>query len=334
MNLLMELFRMSYVATFGTTNYDTIEFSEGQEMLFKWHDRNVVQKKYFDNNRVISCEIKDNFMVPTSIGDLPFNYIWDRFDQIGEKTFKVVDYKTNRWGLQPSDLRKKIQARAYGLAAAIQLKAQNIEYDKIWVEFDLLRHTPVGTVFTYQDNVSFWSYLKESVEEIIATKDDEVQEKLNPECLFCVRKAQCTALQKNVLVGGLHSVGTIEDAIDLRSELEWQKKGLESLISDLDKKILTEAKTRDMQEFESDQNRLKITVGYQRRVDAEMVETAIGAHLFAKYGGKSFTMASVDKLLKGKELTDEQKAALRSLIYQQAGEPRVKIEPKNPIDED
>lgn len=335
-DLLHEMFKLSYVATFGTTDYETVEYMDGYSMLQGWHKREIKERDYFrkPGHRVISCEIKTNFMVPTSIGEIPFNYIWDRFDQIGEREFKVVDYKSNRWNIQPEDLRKKIQARAYGMAAAIQLKSQGIEYDVIWVEFDMLRFDRVGISFTREDNKAFWKYLTESAEQIIATPDDEVQEKLNPECLFCVRKADCDALRKNILVGGIHSLATIEDAIDLRAQLEWQKKGLESLIKDIDVKILTEAKERDSQNFESADNRLDITVSGRRKVDAEMVEMCVGSDVFNRYGGKSITLTKVDALLKSNDITPEQKAQLRSLIYTTYGEPSVKVTPKNPIDDD
>lgn len=89
-----------------------------------------------------------------------------------------------------------------------------------------------------------------------------------------------------------------------------------------------------MESFESETNRLKIVVANRRAVDADMVEKAIGPTLFDKYGGKSITLGNVDKMLKGKELTDQQKADLRSLIYYTSGNPAVKIEPKNPIDEE
>lgn len=329
LKMLLDLFKLSYIKTFNTHNIDTIEYMEGYKMMEDWFARTD-----FNGIRVISCEIKDNFPVPTSIGDIPFNYIWDRFDDLGNGEFRVVDYKSNRWGITPADLKKKIQARAYAVAAAIQLKRDGINPKRIWVEFDLLRHGPVGIVFSREENAVTWRYIKDSAQEIINTPDDKVEERLNSECLFCVRKADCDALKKNILVGGIHSVASIEDAIDLRAQLEWQKKGLDSLIQDLDKKILTEARERDLEEYESDLNRLRITVSSQRAVDAEMVEMAIGRNLFEKYGSASITMAAIDKLLKGKELDAQQKSQLRSLIYQKKGEPRVKVEPRNPIEED
>lgn len=334
--LLLDMFKLSYMEVFNTTSTDSVEYMEGYQMLETWFARTDVG----DIRRVVSCEIKTFFEIPTSIGPIPFNYIWDRFDEIKPGVFRVVDYKSNRWNITSADLQKKVQARCYGLAAAIQLKQQGVEYERIWVQFDMLRHSPVGRVFTREDNLATWNFLVETAERLIAMPDVDDQgnrialpERLNDSCNFCVRKAACNALKKNILVGGVHSLPSIEAAIDLRAEVEWQQKGLNALIAELDKKILGEARERDQESFESDRNELEITVGRQRKVDAEMVEMAIGPKLFEKYGSRGITMGTIDKLLKGKELTNKQKADVRSLIYMQTGEPRVKVRPKNPIDE-
>jgi hypothetical protein len=104
-------------------------------------------------------------------------------------------------------------------------------------------------------------------------------------------------------------------------------------VKDLDAMILAQAKAEDQIEYESDMNRMKIGVSSRRQVDAERVEHVIGEALFKKYGGMSFTMGALDKLLKGTELTDEQKVQLKGLVWSKKGEPSVKVEPKNPIDD-
>lgn len=327
---LIDLFKMSYMQTYGTADLDTQEYLEGYEMLCNWHERTQAGGVHdFNEFKVLSCEVKENFPIKTSIGDIPFNYVWDRHDQLGESEYRVVDYKTNRWGIRPDDLKKKIQARAYGLAAQIKYPHAT----RIWVEFDMLRHDgPVGIVFSKGENAATWRFFKELAKRIIDTPDDEVQETLNGECLFCVRKTQCKALLKNIAVGGIHSVSAPE-AVDLRAQLEYQVKAAAAAIKELDTKILTEAKEQDVMEFESDLHTLQIGVSSRRAVDPEMVEMAIGPELFNKYGGRSFTITTVEKLLKGKELSDEQKKSLRGLIYQKKGEPSVKVVAKNPIDD-
>lgn len=331
--LLLDMFKMSYMITFNTSDIATVEFFEGVEMLKAWYQRSLTA--WEGEAHVISVEEKTFFPIKTSIGEIPFNYIWDRFDYMGNDEYKVVDYKTNRWGIRPEDLKKKIQARAYSVAAAIQLAKQGITPKRIWVEFDMLRHDgPVGISFSREENVAALKFFRELAQRIIDTPDSEVRETLNNECLFCVRKQSCKALLKNIAVGGIHSVSSIEEAVDLRAQLELQGKAVNAAVKELDSKIIDEARARDQVEFESDTFSLRIGMSGQRAIDAEMVEKAIGPVLFARYGGKSFTIGNVDKLLKGNELDAQQKASLRSLIYTKKGEPRVKVEAKSVMDED
>jgi RecB family exonuclease len=325
-NQLLEFFRMSYMTTFGTSDFDTEDYADGVEMLKKW-----IKRTDFSTFEVLSCEVKENFPITTSAGPIPFNYIWDRFDRLDEDTIRVVDYKTNRWGLNPLDLKKKIQARAYGVAAQIKFK----DIKRIWVEFDMLRHDgPVGVMFSRNENIAMWTFMKETAERIIATPEGDAPETINAECNFCVRKASCTALQKNILVGGIYSLGAAADMVDVRARLENQRKAITSALTEIDSVILAEAKENDIFAFESDQNLLEIKVSSRRAVDADRLSLIIGDALFNKYGGKSITMANFDKLLKGSELSDEQKAQVRALVFSNKGEPRVTTTTKNPIDED
>lgn len=324
LKLLEDYFKMSYMSTFSTTEINTIEFLEGWEMLKKWYKRTD-----FTKFKVLSCEVKENFPINTSIGPIPFNFIWDRHDQLGENTYRVVDYKTNRWGLNPGDLRDKVQARAYGLAAQIKYP----DAERIWVEFDMLRHDgPVGIVFSRDDNIATWAFMKRQAEAIISAPADP-PETLNTQCLFCVRKTECSALRKNIDVGGVMKTGAdIERLVDVRAELEYQKKAVTAAIADLDKVILGRAKEEDRLDFESTLFTMKVGVSARRAIDAERAEHVLPKEIIDRYFRKSITIAEVTKLLKGNELTEEQKDALGSLIYMHKGEPSVKIESKNPID--
>jgi RecB family exonuclease len=323
--LLLDLYKMGYMTIMGTTDFETEDFYDGEAMLKKWFARTD-----FSSFEVISCEIKENFVVNTSQGPIPFNYIWDRHDRLDETTLRIVDYKSNRWGINADDLRKKVQARCYALAAAIKYKDQN--YEKIWVEFDMLRHDgPVGVLFTREDNAATWSWLKQTAERILAMDENNLEERLNPNCNWCVRKASCGALHKNVAVGGIMAIGSAVEAVDQRAALEYQKKGIQNLIDELDTIILAEAKKKEVFEFESDLNKLSIGVSSRRTADAERVEQVIGERLFLKYGGKSITVTNIEKMCKSPDLTDEQKKQVRSLIYKKTGEPSVKVSAKNPI---
>lgn len=326
---LDQYLKISYIEIFNSSDFTTEEFADAQSMIDTWFGRTDVGEVH----RVVSVEVKEHFFIPTSIGNIQFNFIWDRFDEVRPGVFRVVDYKSNRWGIQPDDLNKKIQARAYALACAIKLKSEGIAYTEIWVQFDMLRHQPVAIRYPREAIEATWTFLCETAQRVVDTDPEDVPERLNDQCLFCVRKAECNELRKNIMVGGIHMLSTTE-AIDLRAQVAWQAKGLEALTKELDRKILAEAKTMELETITTDNAIMRVTVSSRRAVDAEMVKVCIGDNLWQKHGSASITMATIDKLLKGKELTDEQKVQLRGLIYMSKGSPSVKIDPKNPIDED
>lgn len=331
--LLLALFQVAYTETFGSADFDTEDFADGIEMLQKWFMRNHID----DTVEVISCEVKESFMIPTSIGEIPFNYIWDRFDKLEEGIYRVVDYKSVRWAVQPADLKKKIQARCYGLAAQIRYP----QAKEIWVEFDLLRHAgSVGIKFTRADNVATWHFIKAEAQRIVDAPDD-APPTLNGECLFCPVKIDCPAVMKNIGIGGIMDKigkGPTEkdwsEVVDIRAALQWQGAAVSAAINELDGVIMPVARKLDMFEFDSDVNKMSIVTSGRRGVDPDFTRRVIGAELFDRYGGLSFTVAAAEKLLKGNELTDVQKKQLRGLIRTNPGQPRLKIEAKNPIDED
>jgi hypothetical protein len=322
-------YRTSYMDTFNTSDASGEFYDDGWDLVKKWHGR-----QDWEGVTVLSAEVKENFPVKAMFEgsqiEIPFNYIWDRHDQIGPTEYRVVDYKTNRWGIRPDDLKKKIQARCYGLAAQIKYP----EATRIWVQFDMLRHDPVGIVYSRDENIATWRFIRDLTQRILDTPVDAVKETLNPECRFCVRKLKCSALQANIAVGGALGITSAKEAVDIRATLEYQKSAIESAIRDLDEIVLTEARATDVLEFESDMNRLKIGVSGRRGVDAERARMVLGDDLFGKYGSASITLGTVEKLLKGKDLTEDQKKQLRGLIKVQTGEPRVKVEPKNSLEED
>lgn len=326
MSYLHELFRMQYMTVFSTGDTDTEEFNDGADMLFRWYGRTV---PYLETTTVLSAEQKLNFPIKTPIGEKPFNYIYDRLDQIDENVYKIVDYKTNRFGVRPEDLKKRIQVRAYGLAA--QITYPNAE--RIFVELDMLRHDgPVGVVITREDNIATWKFLKEKARQIVNTKVDDAMETLNPECRFCVRKQSCSALRKNINVGGIVGVGTAQDLVDARAALEYQKSAVEASIKELDELIITEAKQTDVLSWESADNVMEIGSSGRRSADTERVQQVLGPELSNKYCRQSITMDTINKLLKGTELTPEQKRDLKSMIFVKRGEARVSVKPRNPID--
>jgi hypothetical protein len=65
---LLMLYRMQFMVIFDTVDPEAHDwYAEGADMLKVWFARTD-----FSNRRVISCEIKTNFEIPTSAGKIPF----------------------------------------------------------------------------------------------------------------------------------------------------------------------------------------------------------------------------------------------------------------------
>jgi len=323
LSYLLELFRLHFSVEFATFDTDSDEYKDGVDMLTRWYGRTN-----FEDRTVLSCEIKTSYPISTTAGDIPFNYIWDRFDQIGDEEYEVIDYKTIRLSFSPHELRNKLQARMYGLMA--QILKPNAR--RIWVTFDLLRHEgPVSIVFTRDDNIATWEYVHDTAERIIATPETDVPEKLNSECRWCVRKVSCSKLQSNIAGGGVFSIDD-DSMIDHRANLEYQRKAIEEALREMDKVILERALREDRVEFESDENRIEVGWSSRRAVDPERVLNVVGPELFQKYDGPLMNYTAFNRLLKDRNVTPSMREQLKGLVYSKRGEPYLKVSSRNPID--
>jgi len=104
-----------YEAAYWKVMADRERYDEGLALCMKW-----VERQDWTGRTVLTTEVKKYFEVPTSIGPIPFNYIMDRMDRMDDGDIEVVDYKTVMAPVQPDDLKKRIQPRAYALAAQIE----------------------------------------------------------------------------------------------------------------------------------------------------------------------------------------------------------------------
>lgn len=330
--LLDMLWRKSYMDTFGTSDLDSEWFRDGAEMIHNWFLRTP---EHFENATVISAEVKETFevMVPDSTGigsvTVPFNYIWDRVDEMPNGVIRVIDYKTQRWAWSPVQLRKKPQCRLYGLAAQIKWPSAQ----EIWVEFDFLRHDPsiAGVRFTKDDNKQTWLDLKKILKRIVDVPDDtpyEDLETINDECRYCVRKATCSTLARNVAVGGTLGL-PLPELIDRRAQADMQIKALKMLVDEADRLIETSARNMDQANLSTDHTELSFGRRTFRTVDADRAKKILGDELWAAYGKETMLMGDVDDLLKKKNptLSADQKRDLKSIIAQNQGEPYVVTKP-------
>lgn len=318
--LLLDLYEVSYMQTFNSADTATAEFEDGLELVKKWYARTELK------DEVISCEVKENFRIKTSVGEIPFNFIWDRADKISDTEYRVVDYKTVRVPVSAEELKSRIQPRAYALAA--QIKWPNAE--RIWVTYDLLRHDPVGIVFTREDNVAFWKYLKRAAERIIATDEENPPQTLNPDCRFCIVKQKCETLQKSIAGGTTFSVNPEEAAVR-KMQVSSQIKALEAFEAELDSILVKEAEARDEISWDTGDVHVDITASRRRTLNSHSAAKVLGPELTAKYG--TFTLGNIDKILKEENLTLEQREALKEAIGVKWGEPSAKVKPLSPIEE-
>lgn len=326
LKLLLDFYQMSFISTFGTADTDTALYKDGVEMLKKWHKRTS-----FEGFEVLSVEQKKSFDVPYMLDGVkhfvPYNYVMDRMDRLPDGSIRVVDYKSIRVPITSDQLRKKVQARSYGLAAQIEYP----DAPRIFVEFDMFRHDPAGVVFTREDNANTWRYLKAEAQRIIDTPNEDAPEKLNMECGYCPRKAHCKTLNANINGQGIQSL-TPDQAVEMKYNLQSKVRGLERLLEEVDDLILMEAVNRDELEWDTPFGHVEIKGSRRRQAQTQAIAEIIGPDLMKQYGG--LTMGNIDSLLKGTELTDEQKASVNACIsWGTVGDPKPKITPASPIEE-
>jgi hypothetical protein len=327
---LREFYETSYMETFRSGDFDAETFKDGWALCLKWFKRTDLSGR-----TVLSVEEKLHFPVKTSIGDIPVTYIRDRFDCLKEPEnergkggiFEVVDYKTIRWAPKISELKGKIQPRIYALATQIEYP----EAEQIWVSFDCLRHDPIGSVmFTREDNIRTYRALQKAAERIIATEEDKVQETLNAECQYCIRKLFCKTLQSNVLAQGFLAL-PVDQAAARLSQVDNQLKALKAVSDQLNNIIATHGKQLDITEWaQPDGSTVKLTVKKYRQVDRVIAMNIVGPAIAQRYG--KLGMAEIDELMKGNELTDEQKKQLKAAIGLDYSDPTVKVIPPAPMD--
>lgn len=322
LDLLLMYYRASYLETFDTVEHDTDEYRDGEELVKKWYDRTDLS-----GVEILSVEQKRRMPVPSSVGDIPLTYIWDRcdfFEEGGKRIIRIVDYKTIRANLSPDGVRELLQARIYDLAARAQFK--DAEIDEFHVVFDLLRHEQVGVIFSRDEAASTWAAVKARLERILAADNDNPPETLNADCAYCVRKNNCKTLQKNMHGEGIFSIQDISEVARLRSQLDYQSKGLTKAIEELDSRLIAHARNEDVLMFNTDDgHKVSINASKRRTVDARAAAKAIGPEKMAEIG--KLNLKDIDKLIESGELTDEQNTLLaRSMSYTVSNE-SVKITP-------
>jgi RecB family exonuclease len=296
------------------------EYIDAKDLCRRWITTKNRQQD-LEAVKILSLESKNNFLLKTSAGDMRVTYIMDRLDQIGEDTYRVVDYKSNRVGLTPGQLRKKLQARLYALM--VQIKYPNAK--EIWVQFEFLRHGQVEVLFTREDNVTMYRELQRRAEDIIGTPENRVKETLNPDCGYCVRKASCKTLLTHVAAGGILGKSP-EELAEIYTALTNAEKARKTLLGEVEDQLLKYCIEEDLVEFEVPAGVIKVEMKSRRSVNSEAAAIILGQTGLDKEYQK-FSVTDIDNILKKGLVVGPQAELLKATIIKTASEPAIKLDP-------
>lgn len=313
------LFHENYSKVFGP-DQSLPEYEDSHTLCYNWFHRDGLEAK-FAARRILSLESKNNFPIETTAGVKPVNYIMDRLDKIGNTEYEVVDYKTNRVALTPEQLKNKIQARLYAVAVQIAFK----DATSIWVTFDFLRHRPVSAEFSRADNIATWRMLQRATQRIVDTPDSRAPETLNPECGWCVRKADCKALQNNIAVGGIFSKD-VNELAKKYNELDDLMNAHASLRDEIEMLLLQHAIANDTLDFETDDAVVQLTAKARRVPQHAAIAAILGRDLALDTA--KFRVSDIDRLIKDGSVTREQAELLKVAMPPEVGDPKIKVAPK------
>lgn len=302
--------------------HDKSKYALGWEMLLKF-----VQREDWDNRTVLETEVKKSFLLPTSKGDLPVNYILDRKDRTPQGEIEVVDYKSVARPIQPEEMKGRIQPRLYALAMFIEHKDENPE--RVWVTYDLLRYDRVTVCFTRAESIETWNYLKALAERIYLS--DGTLETLNPECRFCSRATVCETLRRHEQYSGPVGVPSLEEATDRLAMLENARGGLDAAIEQMSAMALEFAEQENVFEWDTNLVEAKVTAKGRREVNSERIAQIVGPEVMGRYG--KLNVGIVERILEEEQLTDSQKSQIKQLITKTFGKAYVQVKPKSHIED-
>jgi hypothetical protein len=295
-------------------------YQDARDLVEKWFKR---KDRFEDLSavKILSLESKNNFLLKTSAGEIPVNYIMDRLDRVSDGVYRVVDYKSNRVPLSESQLRRKLQARLYSLMVQIKFK----DAKEIRVQFDFLRHGPVEVVFTRDDNVVMYRELQRRAEDILNTPDNKARETLNPECGWCVRKSSCKTLISHVAGGGILGK-TPEELADLHAQIQAAEKARKILLDEIETALLTYCIENDMLEFETDNGALiSVQAKTRREVDNEAAGIILSSLGLATQFQK-FSVTDIDRILRQGLVTGPHADLLKAAIHKKMSDPSIKVD--------
>ena len=308
-----------------TANYWKL-FSHGSELNFCIQQcHNWLDEADFSDREVLLTEQKLRFDIPTSAGKIPFSFVIDRLDDLGDGEYDVVDYKTWVRNLKGHDLEWNLQARSYALGCWIKFR----DAQRIWVSFDQTRWRPARWNFSRSECERTWKYLKNVAERILADKGSE--EKINPNCRYCPRTRVCKTFKTHASVGGSFADADMESIAKRRRESANAIKALEDEVRELDMAIVSHADDIELEEFDLGETRVEIVSSKKRELDARRFAQLVDVTAFVREFG-SVSVTSVDKAIKQSWFEPAVIPKVAALLEERWSAVRVKTEPISPVE--
>lgn len=320
------LYKYYYMKNFPQGEEDDELYKVGIKCVKDWFYR----ADYADGRTIISTEARKQFPLRTSKGIIPFTYIIDRLD-FKDGFYEVIDYKSSVINVSATELNKKLQGKAYALA--LLFEHPEIADDPaggVWVTFEMLRYAPVSVFFTVEECRQTYQDLVVIAENILAaeepTPENPLPETLNQECTFCVRKASCVEIRKNIDVGGIFGL-SLQEQIDMRAQIEFQRTAMGSLMKELDEVIepaivmsdedgATEYNTNFTKAFFK-------TSSHRVCSDPRLAQKLVGDDLWNRFAKTEMGIGQYDKMLKDPSLSEDTVKQLKELVKKEYGEPRL-----------
>lgn len=276
LDYLLECYEHHYHLLFT----DRSRYREGKEMLEKW-----LRVQDWDDFEVIETEVRHEAMIPTSIGDIPFVYIFDRLDRREDGSIRVVDYKSWIKPIQPDQIKDSIQFRMYAAMAHRMFP----DAPRIWVVADQLRYDAVGATFSPKECQEIYDELVDLLEEIIET--EEPTETLNEDCRYCVRKHECETLWLHSRFNGPLSLEDPEELAVQRFQTDSAIKALRGILTEIDDALIAHAEEEQITGFVgNDGVNVKLSIRRNNVADPLLVSRALGewgAEFANRYGAFS-----------------------------------------------
>jgi len=218
---------------------DNVHFEVGKEILANFYNTN--KKNDFCEYAVLDLEKRFEIVLNDEDNETHIlSGIIDRIDKLGENSFELIDYKTNKKLPGLAEVKRNPQLGLYALGIKQlwpHIKIEDLKFSLYFLKFN----EKISVTKLEED-------LKKVKENILGTiqiikKTKAFNPKPTPLCNWCGFKDSCPVFKGRNIQGGPKSQEEMGKLVDQYFDLESQKTSLESQIRTLKTDIETYCKT-------------------------------------------------------------------------------------------